>query len=87
MVIMVPIHGDNRTRRKGDFPGNGDIVLFPVGNVGIGREVPLMIQQEAEFDCPLGPSELGPVNLSQALGLSHLVEHDGKNDPELNPLP
>jgi hypothetical protein len=61
--------------------------FFPLEIVGIGREIPIMIQQEAEFDCPLGPPELGPVSLSQALGLSRLVEHHGNNDPELNPLP
>jgi len=68
VVIVAPIHGDNRTWRKRDFPGNGHIMLLPVGNVSIGREVPIMIQQKVEFDCPFGPSERGPREKRQAKG-------------------
>jgi hypothetical protein len=68
VIVVAPVHGDNRTWRKGDFSSNADIMLLPVGNIGIGGKVAFMIQKEVEFDCPLGASKLSPGEKRQAEG-------------------
>ena len=49
-------------------------MFLPVGNVGIGGEVPIMIQEEVELDCPLGASELSPGEKRETEGDSRAIQ-------------
>jgi hypothetical protein len=74
VVIVTPIHGDNRTGWKRNFSGNGNIVFLSVGDVGIGREVALMIQQKVELDGSLGAPKLGPGEKRQTQRDGHAIQ-------------
>ena len=67
LVLIVPsIHCDSRSRGQWDLSGNGHIMLLAVGNVGIGGEAHVMIQEEMQVDRTFGSTELSPRKKRQA---------------------
>lgn len=45
---------------KRDLPGNSDIVFFPIGNMGKGGQIAVMIQKQMQFHGTLGAAKSGP---------------------------
>jgi len=47
--------------RKRDFSGNGRVMLFSVGDVGICMEIAVVIKKQVEFDSPSGATGIRPM--------------------------
>lgn len=51
--------------RQRDFSGNCNIMLFSIGDIGIGREVPVVIEKQMKLNSSFGPTKLSPGKKSQ----------------------
>jgi hypothetical protein len=76
IVSIGPIVNDDGPRRKMQLPGNLHISDLPIAQDRKLGEIPVVVQQQVQFDCPLGPSEMGPVKDAQAQVNGGRVETD-----------
>ena len=73
-MIVSTVHGDNGAGRQRDFPGDCDIMLLSVGNIGVGGQVPIVIEKQVELNRSFGSAELSPREKSQTKGNGGAVE-------------
>jgi hypothetical protein len=57
---------DNGSRGEMQLPGDFYIRSLPIAQDSKLGKVSIVIQEHVQFDCPLGPSEMGPVEDAQA---------------------
>ena len=46
IVIISTIHGDDGAGWKRDFSSDCYVMLLPIGNIGVGREIAIMIEEK-----------------------------------------
>ena len=74
-VVVVPlVHGDDGASCERHLASNSDVVLLPVGDVGIGGKIPIMIQQEMQLNSPFSCPELCPGEHAQTQRYGGTVE-------------
>ena len=61
VINVAPVHDHDRPAFESQTTSNLDVAGLSVCDHGKRRQVPVMIEEQVEFDCALGPSELGPV--------------------------
>jgi hypothetical protein len=66
IVGIASIIDDNRSRSEMKLLGNLHIRDLSLGDPSELGKIPIVIQEQMEFDRPLGPSEPGPVKDAQA---------------------
>jgi len=66
IIGIGSVVNDDGSRGKMQLPGDLHISDLPIAQDGKLRKIPIVVQEQVQFDCPLGPSEMGPVKDAQA---------------------
>lgn len=60
-IVVVPsVHGDNTSLRQGQFPRDVDLMPFPLRDIHVDGEVPLMVKERVHFHGSLCLPEFRP---------------------------
>jgi len=76
IISISSVVDDNGPRSKTELRHDFHIGHLPLGNDGKGGQIPVMIQEQMQFDGSLGPSEVGPVKDRQTEVNGRRIETD-----------
>ena len=66
VVVVAPIHDDERSLRKLELLGDADIRDLAFGDDGERRQMPVVVEEQVEFGRAHGGTELRPVEHRRA---------------------
>ena len=67
-MIVSTVHGDDGAGRQRNFSGDCDIMLLSIGNIGVGGQVPIVIEKQMKLNRSFGSAELSPREKGQTKG-------------------